>query len=111
MDAELTAGYASQPADVVYLVDLVLSKFVNAGQVADITTYTNAADYAKEKAGIAPFAWDVTNFNGKNYGVGALGAAFGIYYNVDLLTKAGITEFPKTRDDLIKAAQATTKDG
>ncbi|HET7094786.1 MAG TPA: sugar ABC transporter substrate-binding protein [Thermomicrobiales bacterium] len=111
MDAELTAGYASQPADVVYLVDLVLPKFVNAGQVADITTYVGAPDYAKEKAGIAPFTWDVTNFDGKTYGVGSLGAAFGIFYNVDLLTKAGITEFPTTRDGLVEAAQKTTANG
>src|SRR3954467_1898813 len=61
MDAELTAGYASQPADVVYLVDLVLAKFVNAGQVADISEWTEAEDYAAEKAAIAPFTWDVTN--------------------------------------------------
>ena len=79
MDAELTAGYASEPADVVYLVDLVLAKFVNAGQVADITAMVDTEDYAAEKAAIAPFTWDVTNFDGKQYGVGALGAAFGIF--------------------------------
>ena len=49
MDAELTAGYASQPADVVYLVDLVLAKFVNAGQVADITEWVDSPDYADGK--------------------------------------------------------------
>jgi ABC-type glycerol-3-phosphate transport system substrate-binding protein len=44
MDAQLTAGYASDaPADVVYLVDLVLAKFGNAGQVADITAQVNDA--------------------------------------------------------------------
>jgi len=108
MDAELTAGYAGQPADVVYLVDLVLAKFVNAGQVADITAMVNAQDYASEKKAIAPFTWDVTGFDGKTYGVGALGAAFGIFYNIDLLEAAGITEFPKTRDELVEAAKALT---
>lgn len=111
MDAELTAGYASTPPDVVYLVDLVLSKFINAGQVADITAWTDGSDYATDKAGIAPFTWDVTRFDGKQYGVGALGAAFGIFYNQDLLSAAGVTEFPKTRDALVEAAKATTKDG
>ena len=95
MDAELTAGYAAEPADVVYLVDLVLAKFVNAGQVADITAMVDAEDYAAEKAAIAPFTWDVTSFDGKTYGVGALGAAFGIFYNIDVLEAAGITEFPR----------------
>lgn len=110
MDAELTAGYASEPADVVYLVDLVLAKFVNAGQVANISDFVNAEDFAEDKAGIAPFTWDVTSFDGGTYGVGALGAAFGIFYNTDLLEAAGITEFPTTREGLVEAAKATTTD-
>jgi multiple sugar transport system substrate-binding protein len=110
MDAELTAGYASEPADVVYLVDLVLAKFVNAGQVADITAWVDSEDFAGEKAGIAPFTWDVTRFDDKTYGVGALGAAFGIFYNTDLLEAAGITEFPQTREALVEAARALTTD-
>jgi multiple sugar transport system substrate-binding protein len=110
MDAELTAGYAGEPADVVYLVDLVLAKFVNAGQVADISQWVNAEDYAAEKKAIAPFTWEVTDFDGKSYGVGALGAAFGIFYNADLLAAAGIEEFPLTRDELVEAAKALTTD-
>ena len=110
MDAELTAGYAGQPPDVVYLVDLVLAKFVNAGQVADITAMVDAGDYAAEKAAIAPFTWDVTSFDDKTYGVGALGAAFGIFYNTDLLEAAGITELPQTRDAFVEAAKALTTD-
>jgi multiple sugar transport system substrate-binding protein len=42
--------------------------------------------------------------------VGALGAAFGIFYNTDLLEAAGITEFPLTRDELVEAAKALTTD-
>ncbi len=110
MDAELTAGYASEPADVVYLVDLVLAKFVNAGQVANISDFVNAESFAADKAGIAPFTWDVTSFDGGTYGVGALGAAFGIFYNEDLLEAAGITEFPTTRESLVEAAKALTTD-
>jgi ABC-type glycerol-3-phosphate transport system substrate-binding protein len=112
MDAQLTAGYASDsPPDVVYLVDLVLAKFVNADQVADITAWANDPAYASEKAAIAQFTWDVTNIDGVQRGVGVLGAAFGIFYNVDLFTAAGITEFPKTREALVETAKALTKDG
>ena len=111
MDAQLTAGYASDaPADVVYLVDLVLAKFGNAGQVADITAQVNDAAWASEKEAIAPFTWDVTNIGGKQLGVGVLGAAFGLFYNKDLLDAAGITEFPKTRDALVEAAMALQTD-
>lgn len=112
MDAQLTAGYASDsPPDVVYLVDLVLAKFVHAGQVADITAKTDDPSFAKEKAAIAPFTWDVTKINGVQRGVGVLGAAFGIFYNVDLFQKAGITDFPTTRDALVEAAKKLTTNG
>lgn len=112
MDAQLTAGYASDaPPDVVYLVDLVLAKFGNAGQVADISAQVNDPAWAAEKAAVAPFTFDVTNIGGKQLGVGVLGAAFGIFYNKDLLDAAGITEFPTTRDALVEAAKALTKDG
>lgn len=112
MDAQLTAGYASDsPPDVVYLVDLVLAKFGNAGQVADIGAWVNDAAWAAEKAAIAPFTFDVTNIGGKQLGIGVLGAAFGIFYNKDLLDAAGITEFPKTREALVAAGGALTKDG
>lgn len=112
MDAQLTAAYASDsPPDVVYLVDLVLAKFGNAGQVADITAQINDPSWASEKAAIAPFTFEVTKVAGKQIGVGVLGAAFGIFYNKDLLDAAGITEFPKTRAELVEAAKALTKDG
>ena len=112
MDAQLTAGYASDsPPDVVYLVDLVLAKFANAGQVADLSQWTDDPSYESEKAGIAPFTWDVTNINGQQVGVGALGAVFNIFYNTDLFEAAGITEFPQTREDLVEVAQALTTDG
>ena len=112
MDAELTAAYASDsPWDVVYLVDLVLAKFVGAGQVADITAQTTDASFKENRAGIAPFTWDVTRFDDATYGVGTLGAVFNIFYNVDILEAAGITEFPQSRQELQDAAIALTSDG
>jgi len=111
MDAELTAAYASDsPWDVVYLVDLVLAKFVEAGQVADITAQTTDASFEENRAGIAPFTWDVTRFDDQTYGVGTLGAVFNIFYNVDMLEGAGITEFPQSRQALVDAAIVLTTD-
>lgn len=111
MDAQLTAGYASDaPADVVYVVDLVLAKFGNAGAIADITTQVNDPAWAAEKGAIAPFTFDVTKIGDKQLGVGVLGAAFGLFYNKDILEAAGITEFPTTRQGLIDAAMAVQTD-
>jgi multiple sugar transport system substrate-binding protein len=112
MQPELTAGYASgSPWDVVYLVDLVLAKYANAGEVADITARTDDPAYATERQGIAPFTWDVTRINDRQVGVGALGAVFNMFYNLDLFAQAGINEFPTSREALREAAIALTKDG
>lgn len=112
MPEQLTAGYASDsPWDVVYNTDQVLARFVAAGEIADITAQTSAPEYADARAGIAPFTWDVTNIDGKTYGVGTLGAVFNIWYNLGLFEQAGITEFPKSRQELQDAAIALTRDG
>jgi ABC-type glycerol-3-phosphate transport system substrate-binding protein len=109
---QLIAGYASDsPWDVVYVVDQVLARFVADGVIADMTAQTSDPAYADARAGIAPFTWDVTNIGGKTYGVGTLGAVFNIWYNLDLFDQAGITEFPKSRQELQDAAIALTRDG
>ena len=106
MDAELTAGTPGQASR------RRLSGRSGARQVRQCRPgrryhrHGQRSDAAPpRRQAIAPFTWDVTNFDGKTYGVGALGAAFGIFYNVDLLEAAGITEFPKTRDALVEAGE------
>jgi multiple sugar transport system substrate-binding protein len=112
MPEQLTAGYASDsPWDAVYVVDQVLARFVAAGAIADITAQTSDPGYAEAREGIAPYAWDVTDIDGKTYGVGALGAVFNIWYNLDLFEQAGITEFPKSRQEMQDVAIALTRDG
>lgn len=112
MQEELTAGYASgKPWDSVYLVDLVLAKYANSGVVADIAAWTDDPAYATEHQAIAPFTWDVTKVNGKQAAVGALGAVFHIFYNLEHFQKAGIAEFPTTREALREAAMAMTGNG
>jgi hypothetical protein len=90
MPEQLTAGYASDsPWDVVYVVDQVLARFVSDGVIADVTAQTSDPAYAEARAGIAPYAWDITDIDGQTYGVGALGAVFNIWYNLDLFEQAG----------------------
>ncbi len=112
MPEQLTAGYASDsPWDVVYNTDQVLARWVSEGLIADITEWTNDPAFSDERAGIAPFTWDVVNIGGSEFGVGVLGAVFNIWYNLNLFEQAGITEFPTTRPDFIEVATALTGDG
>ena len=104
MDAELTAGYASQPPDVVYLVDLVLAKFINAGQVADITAWVDDPAFAADKEGIAAFTWDVTKFDGKQYGVPLNVAYWVTFYNKHTFDKHKV-DVPTTWDEFTGACE------
>ena len=54
---------------------------------------------------------DYTEFDGEQYGVPMGYAPFSIWYNKQMFADAGITEFPKTWDELIALAEKLTVKG
>lgn len=54
--------------------------------------------------------WNASVIDGKRYGIPLDTHLFGLYYNVDMLKEAGITELPKTKDEFVAACQKMTKD-
>lgn len=54
------------------------------------------------KNGIAPVDLDIIKYDGSYYGVPMFNDLFFMYYNKDLLQKAGITELPKTWDEFVE---------
>jgi multiple sugar transport system substrate-binding protein len=52
---------------------------------------------------------DYTTFDGKRCAMPLLADAFGLYYNKDLFTQAGLTGPPKTTDELLEYAKKLTK--
>jgi multiple sugar transport system substrate-binding protein len=59
-----------------------------------------------DKSAFFPGAWDSTVVNGTSYGVPWYVETRCIYYRKDLAEKAGITQPPKTWDDLMAMAKA-----
>jgi multiple sugar transport system substrate-binding protein len=57
------------------------------------------------KAGVLPGAWTTVNYDGKSYGMPWILDTKYLFYNKDILAKAGITEPPKTWEELTKDAQ------
>ena len=83
-------GWSPLFASQSYLLDI-------SGKVKDKDTFLDA-----------PFGSNV--YNGKIYGLPQVTDVVAAYYNKDLLSKAGITAFPKTMtefDDAMKKVQAT----
>lgn len=57
------------------------------------------------KAGVLPGAWSTVDYNGKHYGMPWILDSKYLFYNKDILAKAGIAAPPKTWDELTQQAQ------
>ena len=81
-----------------------MSAMVDAGQVMDITSSITAAT----KKAISAGSFKAEELNGKTYAMPVSTLPGGIFYSKDLFAKAGITQTPKTIEDL-NAAVAKLK--
>ncbi|EFL89231.1 ABC transporter substrate-binding protein [Ahrensia sp. R2A130] len=77
-----------------------MAPFVNAGQFEDISDlWASDPNLSTSFEAIKP----TMSMNGKQYGVPYSYYQWGIYYRKDIFDKAGITEEPKTWDELMAA--------
>lgn len=86
-----------------------VTTFGNAGLLAPLDEYIAAdkVDTSKFVKG----AIDASTIDGKLYGLPFRTETYALIYNKDLLAAAGYNEAPKTWDEVIKVAEACTKDG
>ena len=84
-----------------------MAPFVNAGQFEDISDLWAAEGWDESFAAIKP----TMTIDGKQWGVPYSYYQWGVYYRKDLLEKAGITEEPKTWDDLLAACDKLKEAG
>lgn len=68
-----------------------------------------AAQMGYTEANFPSVAWKAGEVAGKRYAFPLSFVAMTMYYNEDLMTAAGITSPPKTREEFEKAAQAMTQ--
>lgn len=103
MDGKLQTALNSGDAPDIFLArgGGKLADVVAAGQAQDLTDKITAA--TKSALGDAPFS--AFTIDGKVYGMPMSVLPGGIFYSKDLFKQAGITETPKTVDDLENAVQ------
>ena len=82
--------------DVVLMDTPWPAELVKANIVSDITSKV-PADFT---SGVFDSAWTAAKYNGKVYGVPWINDTKFLFYNTDMLTKAGITAAPKTWDEV-----------
>lgn len=90
------AGY-----DVVLFDVIWPAEFAENNILVDVTSRVTE----EMKAGILPGAWTTVEYNDKYYGMPWILDTKYLFYNKDILAKAGITAPPKTWDELTEQAQ------
>jgi ABC-type glycerol-3-phosphate transport system substrate-binding protein len=100
LDQLLIAGAAGNAPDVIRVKNEWIPQFSATGALRDIRKYVDKAvidDYY-------PGALDSLTINGELVGLQWLNSFYVLYYNKALLAKAGVTQLPRTLDELVAAA-------
>ncbi|HLO31131.1 MAG TPA: extracellular solute-binding protein [Anaerolineales bacterium] len=104
---KITTGMAAKPpAYDAAMIDVIWpDEFIKAGYLLDVTSRITP----EMKSGMFPASWNGVTRNGKVYGMPWLMDVKYFMYNKDMLQKAGITDPPKTWEELVDQAK-TIKD-
>ncbi|MEI7024869.1 extracellular solute-binding protein [Paenibacillus sp. y28] len=102
----LTEMKGGSPPDVLAMHPFELGQFTEMG-VLDAKT---VEEVKLNKADYSSFAWGGTFYKGTQYAVPLDVHEHGVYYNKELLEKAGLTAPPKTGEELIAMGQKLTLD-
>ncbi|MFR9153739.1 extracellular solute-binding protein [Hungatella sp.] len=94
-EASLWAALAvnDAPDIITHIAQGKIPQYVDAGHLLDLATL-NCSRFIDEKA------QNAVSYNGGIYGLPIQTEIYGVFYNKDIFQKAGITEIPKTLDEL-----------
>lgn len=101
------AATASGGYDVVLFDVIWPAEYATNGFLQDVTSRINKADVPK----IFPGAWTTVTYQGKYYGLPWILDTKYLYYNTEILQKAGIKAPPKTWAELLTQADTIKKKG
>lgn len=106
---KITTGMAANPPayDAVMIDVIWPDEFIKAGYLLDVTNRVTP----EMKSGIFPASWNGVTRNGKIYGMPWLMDVKYFMYNKDMLQKAGITDPPKTWEELVDQAKTIKEKG
>ena len=104
---KITTGMAAKPpAYDAAMIDVIWpDEFIKSGYLLDVTDRITP----EMKSGMFPASWNGVTRNGRVYGMPWLMDVKYFMYNQDILQQAGITEPPKTWEELVDQAK-TIKD-
>jgi multiple sugar transport system substrate-binding protein len=106
---KITTGMAANPPayDAVMIDVIWPDEFIKAGYLLDVTDRITP----EMKSGMFPASWNGVTRNGKVYGMPWLMDVKYFMYNKDMLQQAGITDPPKTWEELVDQAKVIKEKG
>jgi len=100
-DKTILAQGSGSGYDVVLFDVIWPAEYAENGILVDISDRVTP----EMKAGVLPGAWTTVEYNGKQYGMPWILDTKYLFYNKDILAKAGIAAPPKTWEELNQQAQ------
>lgn len=101
-DKIVTGMAAKPPAYDAAMIDVIWpDEFIKSGYLLDVTDRVTP----DMKSGMFPASWNGVTRNGKIYGMPWLMDVKYFMYNKDMLQKAGITDPPKTWEEMVDQAK------
>lgn len=93
--------------------DVVLFDVIWPAEFATNNVLVDVSDRITEemKGGVLPGAWTTVQYNGKSYGMPWILDTKYLFYNKEILEKAGISAPPKTWGELVEQAKAIKEKG
>lgn len=106
-DKTLLAQGSGTGYDVVLFDVIWPAEYATNGILADVSGRITP----EMKAGVLPGAWTTVEFQGKQYGMPWILDTKYLFYNKDMLARAGIAAPPKTWDELTEQAKVIKEKG
>lgn len=100
LDLELSTG--SGAYDVMQMVMIFIGRVVEAGWATDLTPFIEAENF--DLSDFVPGTINMFKRDGGLYALPWVPDSQGVAYRIDLFEEAGIEEFPKTFEELLKIA-------
>lgn len=95
--------------DIVVINEDQITNFIARGAVSPLSDAELRAAGIQKSRFYGPL-FKTADYEGKSYGVPISSVAYVMFYNKDLMKKAGVTKVPTTRAELLAAARTCTTD-
>ena len=104
----ILAQRAGQAPDIVQIASHTVPQMASNGLLKDIGELLARwqSELPDSYASLAPITWSAASYDGKVYGASLFNQSMYLFYRADWLAEAGITQPPRTTDEVLAAARA-----